>query len=80
MNDEHNRIYKLKILNDRSNDYIKTHAKSSKFKYKGVYEKLQMIYSTNPKFELIVEILLNQEQIIQTLQEKINHLEKIKTD
>ena len=75
MNQEN--ITKLKNLNDRSNIYLKTNAISSKFKYKGVYEKVQMLHSTNPKFELIVKILLTQEETIKKLEERISHLENV---
>ena len=69
-------ITKLKNLNDMSAEYLKTHAKSSKFKYeKGVYEQVSMLQSTNPKFELIVKILLSQEETIKKLEERISHLE-----
>jgi len=68
-------ITKLKNLNDMSTEYLKTHVKSSKFKYKGVYEQVSMLHSTNPKFELIVKILLSQEETIKKLEERISHLE-----
>jgi hypothetical protein len=68
-------ITKLKNLNDMSIEYLKTHAKNSKFKYKGVYEQVSMLHSTNPKFELIVKILLSQEETIKKLEERISHLE-----
>lgn len=68
-------ITKLKNLNDMSIEYLKTHAKSSKFKYRGVYEQVSMLHSTNPKFELIVKILLSQEDTIKKLEERISHLE-----
>ena len=67
-------ITELKNLNDISNEYLKTH--QSKFKYKGVYEKVQMIHSTNPKFELIVKILLTQEETIKKLKQKLDELER----
>ncbi len=73
-------IEKLSKLNDNSNEYVKVYSKSSKLKYRGVYEKLQMIQSTNPKFKLIVEILISQQETIKNLEERIKYIEKEKVE
>lgn len=64
-----NGLTKLKSLIDLSDDYIKNSGK--KTKYRGVIEKRSMILDTNPKFKLLYELLLIQQQQIKELEFKL---------
>ena len=67
-----NGLTKLKSLIDSSDNYIKNSGK--KTKYRGVYEQRTMIFDTNPKFKLLYELLLIQQQQIKELEFKLKNI------
>lgn len=69
-----NGLTKLKSLIDSSDNYIKNSGK--KTKYRGVYEQRSMIFDTNPKFKLLYELLLIQQQEIKELEFKLKNIPK----
>lgn len=56
-----------------SDNYLKTSVK--KTKYRGVSEQRCMIFETNPKFKLLYELLLIQQQQIKELEFKLKNIQ-----
>lgn len=68
-----NGLTELKSLIDLSDNYLKTSVK--KTKYRGVSEQRCMIFETNPKFKLLYELLLIQQQQIKELEFKLKNIQ-----
>lgn len=67
---------KLKDFNIDADKYIKS--TGSKTQFKGVYELRQTIFHTTPRFELIYDLFLIQQEKINFLEERIKQLENSK--